>query len=352
MTTFGRIQFRRDSTADWSTKNPILLDSEMGVNTDNGLFKLGDGETAWNALQYFGASAAFAAMIIWDALGSLPGVIAAGDNAQQARDAIGAISTEQVENLFAELIDGAPEARNTLKELSDAWADTDADITDLLGIINAKQAGHANLTALSGLTNTADRLAYFNGTTMVLTALTTVGRNIIGAATNGDVLSTIGAQAADADLALLALLSWGNNTIVYKDAAGALQTSTVSAIGRAVLGAADAAAVNTLLATGINPQNGTSYTAELSDAQKFIPMTNAAANVFYIPTNAVRAFPLGSTMTVGMGGAGQTSVAAVTPGTTTVRSEGGKNKIAAQNATATVIKTGTDEWWLIGALIA
>ncbi|MDZ7883421.1 MAG: hypothetical protein U5N53_11150 [Mycobacterium sp.] len=322
------------------------------MNTSTGLFKLGDGVTPWNALQYFGASAAFAALVVWDALGSLPGVIAAGDTAQQARDAIGAISTEQVENMFGDLIDGAPEARNTLKELSDAWAESDADITTLLGIINAKQAGHVNLTALSGLTNTADRLAYFNGATMVLTALTTVGRNIIGAATNGDVLTTIGAQAADADLALLALLTWGNNTIVYKDNAGALQTAAVSAIGRSMLGATDAAAVNGLLPTGINPQTGTSYTADLPDAQKFIPMTNAAANVFYIPTNAVKAFPLGTTMTIGMGGAGQTSVAAVTPGTTTVRSEASKNKIAAQNATATVIKTDTDEWWLLGALIA
>ncbi len=45
MTTFGRIQFRRDSAADWSAVNPILLDGEFGINTDNGLFKIGDGET-------------------------------------------------------------------------------------------------------------------------------------------------------------------------------------------------------------------------------------------------------------------------------------------------------------------
>ncbi|WP_433636500.1 hypothetical protein [Kluyvera georgiana] len=48
----------------------------------------------------------------------------------------------------------------------------------------------ATLTALAGLTGAADRLAYFNGVdTAALTALTSVGRDIIGKATVADVLT-------------------------------------------------------------------------------------------------------------------------------------------------------------------
>ncbi|WGL54435.1 gp53-like domain-containing protein [Kluyvera intermedia] len=51
----------------------------------------------------------------------------------------------------------------------------------------------ATLTALAGLTGAADKLAYFNGDdTAALTALTGVGRDIIGKTTIADVLSYLG----------------------------------------------------------------------------------------------------------------------------------------------------------------
>ena len=50
MTT--RIQFRRDPEATWTANNPILAAGEMGVETDTGKFKVGNGTDVWSALPY------------------------------------------------------------------------------------------------------------------------------------------------------------------------------------------------------------------------------------------------------------------------------------------------------------
>lgn len=38
--------------ANWRTKNPVLLKGEMGVEIDTGKFKIGDGASGWNDLEY------------------------------------------------------------------------------------------------------------------------------------------------------------------------------------------------------------------------------------------------------------------------------------------------------------
>lgn len=48
------IQFRRDTAANWATNNPIMADGELGIETDTGKFKLGNGTTSWSALAYGG----------------------------------------------------------------------------------------------------------------------------------------------------------------------------------------------------------------------------------------------------------------------------------------------------------
>lgn len=50
------IQLRGDSAARWTTVNPVLHARELGVETDTGLGKLGDGVTAWNTLSYWSPS--------------------------------------------------------------------------------------------------------------------------------------------------------------------------------------------------------------------------------------------------------------------------------------------------------
>lgn len=49
-----RMQFRRDTAANWTAYNPILLEGELGFELDTDQYKLGDGIHNWNALPYRG----------------------------------------------------------------------------------------------------------------------------------------------------------------------------------------------------------------------------------------------------------------------------------------------------------
>lgn len=48
----ARIKPRRDTAANWSSANPVLQDGEIGYDTTNKQFKIGDGTTSWNSLAF------------------------------------------------------------------------------------------------------------------------------------------------------------------------------------------------------------------------------------------------------------------------------------------------------------
>ena len=71
----------------------------------------------------------------------------------------------------------------------------------------------------------------------------------------------------------------------------------------------------------------------------------------YIPTNASVAFAIGTQITIIQTGAGQLTITATTPATTTILSTGAtaaSPKLRAQYSSATLIKTGTDAWYVVG----
>lgn len=49
-----RIQLRNDTAENWTTQNPVLLKGEMGVETDTGKTKIGNGTDQWTTLKYSG----------------------------------------------------------------------------------------------------------------------------------------------------------------------------------------------------------------------------------------------------------------------------------------------------------
>lgn len=51
-TTRQRIRVRRDTAANWTTANPVLRDGEIGYEIDTKQVKIGDGSSAWSALEY------------------------------------------------------------------------------------------------------------------------------------------------------------------------------------------------------------------------------------------------------------------------------------------------------------
>lgn len=48
-----KIQQRRGTAAEWTAANPVLMQGEMGVETDTLKVKIGNGTTAWSSLPYF-----------------------------------------------------------------------------------------------------------------------------------------------------------------------------------------------------------------------------------------------------------------------------------------------------------
>ena len=111
-----QIQLRNDTAANWTTENPTLAAGEVGVETDTGSVKVGDGTTAWTSLGYFGVGSAY------------------------------------VDTAVANLVDSAPATLDTLNELAAALGDdanfattvTDslASKTDKLQTISAKTANY------------------------------------------------------------------------------------------------------------------------------------------------------------------------------------------------------------------
>jgi len=47
-----KIQFRRGTAAQWASVNPLLSAGELGLETDTGKFKVGDGANPWSSLVY------------------------------------------------------------------------------------------------------------------------------------------------------------------------------------------------------------------------------------------------------------------------------------------------------------
>lgn len=51
----AQMQQRRDTKANWASKNPVLLAGELGIVSDDpNLYKVGDGTSEWNSLPFRG----------------------------------------------------------------------------------------------------------------------------------------------------------------------------------------------------------------------------------------------------------------------------------------------------------
>ena len=106
-----RMQQRRGTAAQWTAANPTLAAGEIGFETDNNRFKIGDGATAWSALDYFANNSA-----------------------------------------LEDLLDGAPNALNTLNELAAAINDDPAFFTTIGNVVD----NHiSDTTLIHGIEDTA-----------------------------------------------------------------------------------------------------------------------------------------------------------------------------------------------------
>jgi hypothetical protein len=96
----------------------------------------------------------------------------------------------------------------------------------------------------------------------------------------------------------------------------------------------------------LNAQTGTTYTPVLADNGKLVTLSNASAITLTVPTNASVAYATGAQINIQAIGAGQVTVV----GDTGVTVNGTGTTLRAQWSAATIVKTATDTWTLIGDL--
>jgi hypothetical protein len=100
----------------------------------------------------------------------------------------------------------------------------------------------------------------------------------------------------------------------------------------------------------LNGQTGTAYTLVAGDAGDLVTLTNAAAITLTVPTNATVPFAIGTQITLTQGGAGKVTIAGAVG--VTVNAADGFLSLRTQWSSATIIKTATNSWILIGDLTA
>lgn len=103
-----------------------------------------------------------------------------------------------------------------------------------------------------------------------------------------------------------------------------------------------------------NDQSGASYTLALTDASKTIRMTSGSANTLLIPTDASVPFRIGQQIDVWQIGAGLTTLQPVPGGTPVISARGqlGQSmKMAGAYAAATLVKAGTNAWYITGDIV-
>jgi hypothetical protein len=100
----------------------------------------------------------------------------------------------------------------------------------------------------------------------------------------------------------------------------------------------------------LNTQTGTTYTLAAGDAGELVTLSNASAITLTVPTNATVPFAIGTQITITQAGAGQVTVAAAVG--VTVNASDSSTKLRVQWSAATLIKTNTNSWILIGDIVA
>lgn len=224
----------------------------------------------------------------------------------------------------------------TTEATIEAAIDTLANLTSVQGL--TVTLADAGVDALLGWDDSAN--AYINlSAADVRTLLSLViGTNV---------------QAYDADLATIAGLTATTDNFLVSVASAWASRTPAQVKTTLALNNVDNTADTTLFDNiagrirGRNRQTGTTYTFALTDAGLLVEGNNASAQTYTVPPNSTVAFPVDKTViNIGQYGAGTISIAAGAG--VTIRSAGSKLRLNVQYSTASLVKIGTDEWWLFG----
>jgi hypothetical protein len=207
--------------------------------------------------------------------------------------------------------------------------------SDTMTIVRG-QAGSSAVTHTAGASVkhvlTSYDLTNFQGT---VSPVTTIG---FSGSTSGTTTVQATAVAGTNTLTLPATTS---DTLVGKATTDTLTNKTLTSptINGATIGTSS---INLTL----NAQIGTSYSPILTDNGKLITISNAGTATLTVSPNSTTAFPTGAQVNIQRIGAGGVTIAAGSG----VTINGTGTTLRAQWSAATLIKTDTDIWTLVGDL--
>lgn len=231
------------------------------------------------------------------------------------------------------------------------------------------QAGTTAITHGSGATVrhvlTSNDLTYFNAT-LPATLIEAKGDLIAGSAanaadnlavgTNGTVLTADSAQTLGVKWASAYPTQTGNSGKFLSTNGTAVSWETVDAFPSQTGNSGKYLTTNgTTTSWGnpsdvsINAQVSTTYTFVAGDTGKLVTFDNVSPIAVTVPTNASVAYATGTQINIAQIGAGQVTIAGDTG--VTVNATPGLN-LRAQYSGATLVKTDTNSWLLLGDLSA
>lgn len=80
----ARLQNAYDTAANWKSNNPVLKAGELGIESDTGLHKVGDGTSTWTQLDYAGTDKAAVGALIEAAEDNMYALTPSGDEEDTA----------------------------------------------------------------------------------------------------------------------------------------------------------------------------------------------------------------------------------------------------------------------------
>lgn len=268
---------------------------------------------------------------------------------------------------IAALIGAAPAELDTWIELVSAIQDNQDALEGINTALSGKQPLDATLTALAALSTAANKLVYADGSDSFATAdLSAFARTLLDDANAVAARATLGVaissdvQAYSANLAAFAIKAAPSGAVVGttdtqtlsgKTFASPAFTGTPTGLTKSHVGLSnvDNTSDETRNLVVANTRTG-SYTLVAGDAAGAVEMNVASANTVTVPPNSSVAFPVGTVVEVFALGGGQTTI--VAGAGVTIRSGGGKLKLRDQYSAASLRKRATNEWVLMGDLVA
>jgi len=192
----------------------------------------------------------------------------------------------------------------------------------------------------------AGGLEFSNGSTQTVAGMTTAGGTFTGAV-------GFGSDGSGVDVTIYT--STAGDTFLFDASEEKLVITGTDGQNALEVADGDVSITDQLTVSGglvaplqINAQTGTTYTFVLADAGKMVTSSNGSAQTLTVPPNSSVAYAIGTQVIVQNIGSANATLAEGSG--VTINSKDDNKEIDGQYAAATLIKTATDTWSLIGAL--